>query len=141
MTDDEIWSIAAKSKSPLGFARNIEAPLATPIAGAGAEPCGFLFQHDETGRTTFVESDGAGFWSEMNPRWHRVGPLYLAPPAAQDAAIRDAALELAAAICGLEFETLKRFGIGSAMGTATASTCADKIRALKSEHGQGERGL
>ena len=137
MTDDEIWSIAAKSKSPLGFARNIEAHLATPIAGAGAEPCGFLFQHDETGRTTFVESDGAGFWSEMNPRWHRVGPLYLAPPATQDAARLAYVLKE-----GFPMQHSGRFRCHGVMPIEWHDSAIEAIdAALKSgAHGQGERG-
>lgn len=61
--------------------RSAEAP-----AQAQGEAVAFMWQHDETGRTGFVE---AGFdrahWEKHNPRLHIIGPLYRHPaqPAAR----------------------------------------------------------
>ena len=41
------------------------------------EPAGTLFQHDETGRTTFVDKHDADSFEYANPRWNRVGDAAL----------------------------------------------------------------
>ena len=44
-----------------------------------AQPAGMLYQHSETGRTTFVATGEAAHFEEHNPRWSGVGPLYFHP--------------------------------------------------------------
>jgi hypothetical protein len=47
---------------------------------AEQEPVAWMWQHDETGRTGFVDSwQLANGWQEQNPRLHIVSPLYAAP--------------------------------------------------------------
>lgn len=49
-------------------------------ASEGQEPVAWLFQHEETGRTQCVEAYQVecGF-ERNNPRWQKIGPLYLHP--------------------------------------------------------------
>jgi hypothetical protein len=64
--------------------RLIRAGYAAARASAqdAAQPVAFMFQHDETGRSTCVWANECERWAKVNPRWHRVSPLYAAPPAA-----------------------------------------------------------
>lgn len=48
---------------------------------APVTPDGYLFQHGETGRTTFVMPDEVDSFSRDNPRWSKVGPMYRKPQA------------------------------------------------------------
>ena len=54
---------------------------------ASGEPVAYMWQHDETGRTGFVDAwQLQNGWRENNPRLHIVAPLYAAPqPAEVDA--------------------------------------------------------
>lgn len=52
-------------------------------AAGKATPIAWLFQHDETGRTGFIEDHMADDFFRMNPRLHRIRPVYdhaAAPP-------------------------------------------------------------
>ena len=45
------------------------------------EPVAWMFQHDETGRMTFVESQQLERgWEKENPRYKKIGPVYTHPP-------------------------------------------------------------
>jgi hypothetical protein len=45
------------------------------------EPVAWMFQHDETGRMNFVESQQIEHgWEKGNPRYKKIGPLYTHPP-------------------------------------------------------------
>jgi len=60
-----------------------DALRAVAVEKEAQEPAGVLFQHDETGRNTFVPESDAEHFKKHNPRWHYIGPLYTAPqPAA-----------------------------------------------------------
>jgi Lar family restriction alleviation protein len=51
------------------------------------EPYGYVFQHEETGLKQVVEVQQVEWGFEKNnPRWQRIGPVYLRP---QSAAVRD----------------------------------------------------
>jgi hypothetical protein len=57
----------------------IEEALAQPEQ----EPVAWMFQHDETGRMSYVSNDGIHdptVFLEMNPRYALVCPLYTIPP-------------------------------------------------------------
>jgi hypothetical protein len=43
------------------------------------EPIAWMFQHEDTGRTTFVELGEAEVFAELNPRLQKVCPLYKHP--------------------------------------------------------------
>ena len=44
------------------------------------EPVAWMFQHDETGRMTFVETQQIEWgWEKNNPRYTKIGPLYTTP--------------------------------------------------------------
>lgn len=45
-------------------------------AARAATPVAWLFQHDETGRTGFIEDYMADDFFAMNPRLHRIRPVY-----------------------------------------------------------------
>jgi hypothetical protein len=45
----------------------------------GQEPIAWMFQHEDTGRTTFVELGEAEVFAELNPRLQKVCPLYTYP--------------------------------------------------------------
>jgi hypothetical protein len=48
------------------------------------EPIGYLFQHEETGLTTFVDVQQVEWGFEKNnPRHQKIGPVYTTPPAAK----------------------------------------------------------
>lgn len=91
----------AVAPASLGYARggmtagelSGEAP-----AQSHGEAVAFMWQHDETGRTGFVE---AGFdrahWEKHNPRLHIIGPLYRHP--VQPAARMSEEQERAAMVC------------------------------------------
>lgn len=54
-------------------------PVAVP-----AEPIGWVYQHEETGRMSFCENDGINtpeVFQPLNPRLTLCGPAYTAPPA------------------------------------------------------------
>ena len=66
----------------------LEAAMAlTPAPSArdaDGEPIGWVFQHEETGRTTFCPNDGVNtpaVFVELNPRYVLCGPAYTTPPA------------------------------------------------------------
>ncbi len=49
-----------------------------------AEPVAWMFQHDETGRTMFVDTQQVEWGFEINnPRWKKIGPVYSHPQPAQ----------------------------------------------------------
>lgn len=66
--------------------RAVLARWGTPPAVAG-EPVGWMWQHEENGRTGFVDCwQVENGWQENNPRLRLVSKLYTHPqPAAQDA--------------------------------------------------------
>ena len=43
------------------------------------EPIAWMWQHDETGRTGFIEANLAKDWVKLNPRLPLVCPVYAAP--------------------------------------------------------------
>jgi hypothetical protein len=52
---------------------------------AEQQPVAWMWQHDETGRTGFIDQwQVNNGWQEQNPRCKIVGPLYAAPPAPHD---------------------------------------------------------
>src|SRR5262245_57172406 len=51
----------------------------TDLQAIVADPAGYVFQHDETGRTQTIANDGistAEVYMRLNPRMHHVGNLY-----------------------------------------------------------------
>jgi len=44
------------------------------------QPIAWMWQHDETGRTGFVETSQLNVWEQLNPRLKIVAPLYTTPP-------------------------------------------------------------
>ena len=68
--------------------------LKAKLAEPEQEPEAYMFQHDETGRMTFVDLwQVENGWEERNPRYKLVGPLYTAP---QDSAAIAALKRIAA---------------------------------------------
>jgi hypothetical protein len=58
------------------------------------EPIAWMFQHEDTGRTTCVAIGEAEDFAKLNPRWQKVCPLYKHPqPAVQHAGQGEAARE------------------------------------------------
>ena len=55
---------------------------APPAAAGGGESVGWQYQHEDTGRTTFVTHAEAAAFEELNPRWYKAMQLYTAPQAA-----------------------------------------------------------
>jgi hypothetical protein len=43
------------------------------------QPIAWMFQHEDTGRTTSVALGEAEGFAELNPRWQKVCPLYATP--------------------------------------------------------------
>lgn len=66
-------------------------------AAAKATPVAWLFQHDETGRTGFIEDHMADDFFRMNPRLHRIRPVYDHAAASPDVVASLARIALAAA--------------------------------------------
>jgi len=67
------------------------------------EPSAYMWQHDETGRTGFVEAwQPMDKWKESNPRLHVIGPLY------DKQAMRDL-LEAAAVECENNYKLFKTY--------------------------------
>jgi hypothetical protein len=63
------------------------ADVIAALQHAGQEPEAWMFQHEATGRTTFVELGEAEVFAELNPRLQKVCPLYKHPqPAVPDEA-------------------------------------------------------
>ena len=53
------------------------------LAQPAQEPVAWMFQHNETGRMSYVSNDGLHnptTFIEMNPRYALVCPLYTTPP-------------------------------------------------------------
>ena len=83
-------------------ARAVLAKWGTPPAVAG-EPVGWMWQHEETGRTGFVDCwQVENGWQENNPRLRLVSKLYTSPPAV--ATWRSAVLDLIDECPGLTME-------------------------------------
>jgi len=48
------------------------------------EPVAYLFQHEDTGLTDFIDLQQIEWGFEKNnPRWHKIGPVFTIPPTAQ----------------------------------------------------------
>ena len=56
----------------------IRAERAKPVEQA--EPVAWMWQHEETGRTGFIETSLAKDWAKLNPRQPLVMPVYKHPP-------------------------------------------------------------
>ena len=61
------------------------------------EPVAWQFQHEETGRITFVDAwQMENRWEANNPRWSRIGPVYRQQPdlaeAVKECSIREGKL-------------------------------------------------
>ncbi len=55
------------------------ADVIAALQHAGQEPEAWMFQHEATGRTTFVALGEAEGFAELNPRLQKVCPLYKHP--------------------------------------------------------------
>ena len=68
---------ANEHEAVLKFARAVLAKWGQPQAVAGGEPVAWMWQHDETGRTGFVDCwQVENGWQENNPRLRIVSKLY-----------------------------------------------------------------
>lgn len=92
-TDAEIIALADETRTaeggangyilPISFARAVLAKWGTPPAVAG-EQVGWMWQHDETGRTGFVDCwQVENGWQEGNPRLRLISKLYTTPQPTQ----------------------------------------------------------
>jgi hypothetical protein len=54
------------------------------LAQQECKPDAWMWQHDETGRTGFIEAHLSHGWKRMNPRLKLVRPAYFHPPVQQE---------------------------------------------------------
>lgn len=77
----DLAHILANEEMPVEEYKETAGELAKLVLSVADEtsavPYGFLFQHDETGRQQVVGAQEEDGFSQMNPRWHKVGSLHL----------------------------------------------------------------
>ena len=72
-----LWQVPAEPEQLDFICNTLRAALAEPEQ----EPVAWMFQHDETGRTTSIDKHQLDSgWELMNPRWRMVSPLFAHPP-------------------------------------------------------------
>lgn len=73
-------AIAAAIKETRAAALEDAADRIEALEAALEEPYGYVFQHEETGLTQVVDAQQIEWDFEgNNPRWHKIGPVYLHP--------------------------------------------------------------
>ena len=88
------------------------------------ESMGFMWQHNETGRCGFSESNQREMWAKGNPRLHIIDNIYTHTQLIQ--ALKDWSKEMAK-VCEVESEI--QWAIGrDGSGSEAASNCTKEIR-------------